>query len=625
MKNAQIINKTTNKTYEQNKLILYQNDYDSCQKKLTQLALASNRVSHLRGITFVIAGLFFLLGCQQKNFAFFVPAFGLGIIFLLLIRYHSKLEEEQACMEDSQLVLKDYIGRFDDGWKSSPVDGTRYLSDDFLEARDLDLFGKSSLYQYICTASTIWGQDQLAHWLSLLKEGFTKDSVSQVYNEMKSRQQAVAEMAQKSDFCMEFETGARRLRNIEYEKSKKILNDFFHALETKRKFPMVCRILLRLFPLLTLTLLFFVLLGIHRNLAMPLFFLFALVQLMSAFLGFYWNNRVLSPIYQMNKTIIPYRKLFLLLEQESFESPYLKALQNTLNGTASVALKELEAIADFVCTRHNIYAFLLYNSLFLFDYYCVERYEKWKNSYRDNLKSWFKAVGDIEALISLSVISHTRKSCCLPEIVDDRQPVFTASDIRHPLLKDQAVVGNDIDMLHRISIITGSNMSGKTTFMRSIGVNLALAYAGGFCTASSMRISVMELCTSIRTQDNVNEGISAFYAELLRIKRMIEVSRKQIPMISLIDEIYKGTNSKDRIFAAKETIRNLSKPYAVTMITTHDFELCDLENDLGTDAKNYYFTEHYEENKILFDYKLRNGRCTTTNARYLLRMAGILK
>ena len=135
----------------------------------------------------------------------------------------------------------------------------------------------------------------------------------------------------------------------------------------------------------------------------------------------------------------------------------------------------------------------------------------------------------------------------------------------------------------------------------------------------------MELYTSIRTEDNVNEGISTFYAELLRIKKMIEASKKQLPMISLIDEIYKGTNSKNRIFAAKETIRNLSKPYAVTLITTHDFELCDLDKDLDIHAKNYHFAEIYKENRILFDYKLKEGRCTTTNARYLLRMAGILK
>lgn len=623
MKNAKIIDED----YKQNEHIIYEKHYESCKIKLSELTLKSDKISLLRGITFAIAGLLLFLGYQQKKPVFLVPALGFGFAFLMLIRYHNKLEEEQACLKDSQSVLEEYMARFDDGWKSFPVDGTRYLSDDILEARDLDLFGKSSLYQYICTASTIWGQDQLALWLSLPFKSFSKDSALQISHEIKSRQLAAAELAQKPKFCMELETSARRLRNIEYDTSRKIMDNFFHALKTRNNFPMVCRILLRLFPTLTLTFLFFSLLGIHRHLAMPLFFLLAFAQLMSAFLGFYWNNKALSPIYQMNKAITPYRKLFQILEQESFDSPYLKALQKTLlkNGTASAALKELEEISVSVSARHNIYAFLLYNSLFLHDYHCMEWYGKWKNNYRDNLETWLNTVGTVEALISLSVIFHTRKSRCLPEIADSKYPLLTTSDIRHPLLKESSAVGNDINLTHRTCIITGSNMSGKTTFMRSIGINLALAYAGGFCTASSMHVSLMKLCTSIRTEDNVNEGISTFYAELLRIKQMIEVSRKQIPMISLIDEIYKGTNSKDRIFAAKETIRNLSKPYAFTLITTHDFELCDLENDLNIDAKNYYFTEHYEKNKILFDYKLRNGRCTTTNARYLLRMAGILK
>ena len=199
---------------------------------------------------------------------------------------------------------------------------------------------------------------------------------SQISQEMKSRQQAVAELAQKPEFCMELETGARRLRETEYDKSRKMMDNFFQTLKVRNYFPMVYRILVRFFPLLTLTFLFSALLGIHRYLTMPLFVLLAFVQLMSAFLGFYWNNKVLSPIYQMNKTITPYRKLFQLLEQETFYSPYLRELQKTLqkNGTASAALKELEEISDSVCARHNIYAFVLYNGLFLHDYYCMDSF-----------------------------------------------------------------------------------------------------------------------------------------------------------------------------------------------------------------------------------------------------------
>lgn len=612
---------------KQNNRMVYEKDYECSQKKLDKLTQTSNRVSFLRLITVAVAGMAFFLWCQRKTPAFLAFAFSFAFVFLMLIRYHGILEDEQTYLEDFQSVLKDYMARFDDGWKGFPMNGARYINDDMLESRDLDLFGKGSLYQYICTASTIWGQDQLAFWLRLPGRGFEKGSVSRIVQEIISRQQAVAELTRNPEFCMEFETYARELRSIEYEKSRKIMDRFFQALETKNAFPAVCRILIRLFPLVTLTLLFSALLGIHRHPTMPIAFLLVFAQLVSAGLGFYRNNKILSPIYQMNRAITPYRKLFQRLEQESFDSPYLNDLRQTLlkNGSASTALKELETITDSVCARHNIYAFLLYNGLFLHDYHCVEQYENWKEKYKYSLQTWLKAVGNVEALISLGVICHTRMVHCLPAITDSRHPLLTASDIRHPLLKESAAVGNTIDLTHGTCIITGSNMSGKTTFIRSIGINVVLAYAGGFCTASSLRISLMELYTSIRTEDNVNEGVSTFYAEMLQIKKMIEASKKQLPMISLIDEIYKGTNSRDRIFAAKETIRNLSKPYAVTLITTHDFELCDLDKDLDIHAKNYHFVENYKENRILFDYKLKEGRCTTTNARYLLRMAGILK
>lgn len=613
--------------YHKNKFLMYQERYESSQKKTDQLARESDKVSFLRLVTFVVAVLLLFIGYQQKTPVLLIPVIGLGFAFLMLIRYHSKLEEERESLKDLQSVLKEYMARFEDGWKSFPVDGARYLSDDFLEARDLDLFGKNSLYQYICTASTIWGQDQLAAWLGLPGKEMTADCALRIVSEVEMRQQAVAELAQKTEFCLELETGARRVRNIEYGKSREIMGNFFQTMEKRDNFPLVCQVLLRLSPIFTLSFLFSALLGVYRHLTIPVFSIFAFAQLMSAFIGLHWNNQALSPIYRMNRTITPYRKLFQLLEGESFDSPYLKDLQKILseNGSAFAALKELEAIAESVCTRHNIYAFLLYNSLFLYDYHCIERYGKWKDCYRGRMESWLQALGNVEALISLSVICHTRKIHCQAQIVDSKRPVFTASDIRHPLINEPEAVGNDINLVHSVCMITGSNMSGKTTFMRSMGVNLALAYAGGFCTASSLRVSLMKLCTSIRTVDDVSGGISTFYAELLRIKQMIEVGRKQIPMIALIDEIYKGTNSTDRIFAAKETIRNLSKPFSFTLVTTHDFELCDLENDIDIDAKNYYFTEYYKENRIFFDYKLREGRCATTNARYLLRMAGILK
>lgn len=213
----------------------------------------------------------------------------------------------------------------------------------------------------------------------------------------------------------------------------------------------------------------------------------------------------------------------------------------------------------------------------------------------------------------------------MPAVTDSKKPELSVTGLTHPLLKQPGAVGNDFVMAHQTCMITGSNMSGKTTFLRSIGVNSILAYAGGFCTASSFRISRMAVCTSMRTADDINEGISTFYAELLHIQKIIETSRKQKPMLALIDEIYKGTNSTDRIFAARETVKKLAKPYVFTILTTHDLELCSIEQDAGMDAANFHFCEHYHEDQILFDYKIRHGICETANARYLLRMAGILE
>lgn len=597
--------------------------FAASQKSSEQLCARAGRVSGFRVATFAAAGLFVCLAFAQNSVLLFIPAAGLCIGFLLLLRLHGRLKEEQAHLEDVRSVLGDQIARFGDGWKSFPVDGARYISDDFLEARDLDLFGKGSLFQYMCTAGTSQGQDRLADLLCLAGKGAEKERSSR---EIRQRQQAVAELAAKPELCVELEAHARRFRDIGYDRSVEVMNRFFHAIGEPGHFPTVCRAFLKLFPAIALALLCATLFGIHRPEAMRLFFLLAFGQLGAVLIGLYRNNRALSPVYEMNRAIAPYRKLFALLEGEAFESPYFLDVQRVLSedGTASAALKELEAISDAVCARRNVYAFVLYNGLFLHDFRCAERFARWRERYRGRFEGWLAQVGNVEALIGLSVICHTR-SCCLPEIVDFGTPVFSVCDIRHPLLKETSAVGNDIALTHRTCVITGSNMSGKTTFLRSIGVNLALAYAGGFCTASGFRVSLMRLCTSIRAEDNVNEGISTFYAELLRIRRMIEASREETPLLCLIDEIYKGTNSRDRIFAAQETVRRLSKPWAFTLLSTHDFELCDLENDAAADAVNYHFAEYYEENEIRFDYKLRDGRCTTANARYLLRMAGILE
>lgn len=277
--------------------------------------------------------------------------------------------------------------------------------------------------------------------------------------------------------------------------------------------------------------------------------------------------------------------------------------------------------------RFNGVMYLVVNSLLMWDVHCKDALSIWNKQYGKAIRTWLEVIGEIESLLSLSVLGQLKEQYTFPDIIQSKVPEFEFEALTHPLIEEKKVVGNSLQLEEGTCIITGSNMSGKTTFLRSIGMNLALAYAGAPVTARAFRTSYMEVFTSMRIEDRVDEGISTFYAELLRIKEMITFSETHSPMIALIDEIFKGTNSADRILGATQTIKKLGKPWVNVMVTTHDFELCQLAEEVKQkrNSYNYHFEEYYEKNQIRFDYKLKDGRCQTTNAKYLLRMVGILE
>ena len=199
---------------------------------------------------------------------------------------------------------------------------------------------------------------------------------------------------------------------------------------------------------------------------------------------------------------------------------------------------------------------------------------------------------------------------------------LNAEELFHPLIQPAKVVSNNANLSGGITIITGSNMSGKTTYLRNLAINLALAYMGAPICGKSLSANYMKIFTSMRVTDDVAGGISTFYAEILRIKAMADYKANNEPMICLIDEIFKGTNSADRIVGAKEAITRLAGDKCMTIVSTHDFELCEIEDYQGQKAVNFHFEEYYNDNELKFDYKIKDGRCVTTNARAILRMAG---
>ena len=194
--------------------------------------------------------------------------------------------------------------------------------------------------------------------------------------------------------------------------------------------------------------------------------------------------------------------------------------------------------------------------------------------------------------------------------------------MKHPLLQEKKCISNSFNSNKDINIITGSNMSGKTSFMRTIGINLVLAYIGTFVNAKEFTCPIMKIFTSINVKDDIKKGISTFYGELKRIKNILDYNKeKEIPLIIFIDEIFKGTNYNDRIFGAKEVLKKLASLNCIVFLTTHDFELCEIKEKK---INNYHFEEFYKENKIYFDYKIKQGKCNTTNAKYLMRKMKII-
>ena len=276
-------------------------------------------------------------------------------------------------------------------------------------------------------------------------------------------------------------------------------------------------------------------------------------------------------------------------------------------------------ISEKINMKHSGVIYIILNILFLWDYRSVFALESWKKQYGNRVSQWINSIGKIQSLSSLSILNQIEENISFPIIVQDKKIVAQACG--HPLIQIEERINNDINIVDNILVITGSNMSGKTTFLRTIGINLVLLNAGTITLSKEFKSPIMNIYTSMRVTDDLKNKISTFYAELLRIKEILDYGKDHPNTLFLIDEIFKGTNSKDRILGAKNVLLNLNKLGLIGAITTHDFELCEL--DIHPRIKNYHFAEDYVEGKISFDYKIKEGRSTSTNARYLMELVGI--
>ncbi|MCC0697696.1 mannonate oxidoreductase [Clostridioides sp. ES-S-0048-02] len=588
---------------------------ESTTEKELLLNKKSNNISTARLISFLILIAGFAIGFYNKNIVGIFVGIVALILFISLLVIHNKIKEEESYFKSKCEVLDKYVKRFGDEWKEFKIDGKEYIQEENSQAKDLDLFGRASLYQYICIANTSYGKKSLAK--SLWNENPNDNIILE-------RQTAVKELLSKQDFSIHIQTLSNIIGKEQKTNSDGSIESFIEYGEDKKVYiPKWMHVFTWGLPTATILSFIFFILGFLPML--PVFLLFVL-QLGFGGFGNTKLMQTLSPLFSFSRSIQVYEKMFEVLEKETFESPYLKELQAKLskgNGV-SKGIKQLNSIGNAVNLRYNQIVYILACGVLMWNYHCAESLERWKSVYGNQIRGWLESIGEFEALISLTIIGQVKENTCFPIIKSESIPKLEVEEVYHPLIAEKTVVANSIKLNSQTCIITGSNMSGKTTFLRSIGVNLVLAYAGAPVCAKNFDATCMYIFTSMRIQDDVSQGISTFYAEILRIKSMIQYSIKELPMLVLVDEIFKGTNSADRIIGASEAVKKLSKPWIISMVTTHDFELCDLSSGGDVEIVNYHFSEYYVDDKIYFDYAIKDGRCKTTNAKQLMKMAGIL-
>jgi len=550
---------------------------------------------------------YFLYKKNNYNMIIIVSMLGV-LIFLILVIYHNNILErkkrEEILLEINDKGIKRLNGKFNEFEDR----GIEFVDENRSYINDLDVFGDNSIFQYINTTVTKGGRILLSNLLKL--------NVKLSKEEIKLRQEAVKELGEKIEYRQNLfvEGTLNQLEEID-------LKFFIDWNKRKNKFSLLRTVIACIFILVTIISIYFVVGNVlpESFLLLNLLVNYVVVKILSSGI-----SEEIKLFESMKDIIHGYAKILNLIEEEKFNSRYLKNIYSKLNNeniSCKVEISKLDDILDWIGnSKYNAY-YLLLNVLVFSDVFLMKRLYKWREKNGSHIEEWISVMSEMDALSSISNLAFENPDWVYPDIYDEN--IIEGKNIGHPLIGLRVVKNNfKLRGNHKAALITGSNMSGKSTFLRTIGINLLLSYIGAPVCAEKFSCGIMNIYTCMRTRDNLQESISSFYAEILRIKLLIEACQKGEKVFFLLDEIFKGTNSRDRHIGAKVLINQLIEHGGVGIVSTHDLELCDLEYT-NSKITNYNFREYYENNKIKFDYILRKGKSETQNAIHLMKLAGI--
>ncbi len=536
-----------------------------------------------------------------------------GILLLaVFIRFlYADLSNKAAIARTNFLlnINNDELKFLGGNYHDSP-DGGQYAPSDHLYANDLDIFGKASLFQYINRTTSEMGSWQLAQYLQSPAE----------MNLILKRQSAGKELSGKIEWIQDLQAKGKENQitfstknRLEYwVTGPTVFSQFKHWQWLRYALPaiIISVVILYIFDQVPSGVFYFFL------------FLFAAIA--------YQINKYVAPVHEklsrIAEEIETFSSSIAQIENASFESILLKELQSAFfhqNKNVSKDINKLKKLLDQLDLRYNLVLSAPLNILLLWNLQQVLDLEKWK-SQQKNIHLWFDALGHIEALYSFGVLRFNEPDWAFPEIIPGYF-FIEGKEIGHPLIPRKTRVNNFIEIKHdgELMLVTGSNMAGKSTYLRCIGVNVILAMAGAPVCASYFKVSHVQIISSMRITDNLAESTSTFYAELKKLKTIIEKVNAGEKVFILLDEILRGTNSLDRHTGSVALIKQLIKHHAAAIIATHDLDLAKLKDEYPENIINYHFDVQVSNDELFFDYQLKPGVCNSLNASILMKKIGI--
>jgi len=579
-----------------------------CAAADARLTRAFNIVASLRAGAFILAALLAWFGATRHT-----PPLEWALVpflfFLLLMFRHEVIVQDRDRVRRTAAYARRGLARLEDKWAGTGNTGERFRNESHVYADDLDLFGKGSLFELLCTAETPSGQETLAGWLL----------APAAPDVARRRQEAVLELAQRHDLRLD-------LAVLGVEVAGTVRGESLHAWGSA---PPVA------FPFWAAPVAFLLgLVNAGTLIAATWFDLTPWAPVISIATGMavavILRDRVRQITAQAERPARELDQLVILLgrlEREEWQSSLLRELAERHRGqgrNAKATAATLRRYIGLLDSRRN-QLFAPFGGLLLWTTQLALAVERWRVLHGGPLSGWMEGIGEIEALVSLATFAAEHPNDAMPQFVEG-EARLDALELVHPLLPRSRAVANDVRLggdAPRAWVVSGSNMSGKSTLLRAVGVNVVLALAGGPVSARRFSLSPLAIGASFRAHDSLQQGQSRFYAEIARVRMTVDLLDGRLPLLFLLDELLSGTNSKDRAQGARAIVAHLVARGAIGMVTTHDLSLAVIADEHGSRMANVHFEDRLVDGELQFEYRLKPGVVERSNAIELMRAVGL--